>query len=47
MQEKEMKESEGKIQNLQEHVKSIRDTYNKLLDDRAKAKNTIWLFQLK
>lgn len=41
MQEKEMKESEEKIHNLQKHVQSIRETYNKLLDDRAKAKNQI------
>jgi hypothetical protein len=39
MQEKEMKESEEKIHSLQEHVRLINQTYHKLMDDRAKAKN--------
>lgn len=40
-QEEEMQESEAKIQNLTENIKQIRETYNKLLEDRAKAKTTI------
>lgn len=41
MQEEEYQENESKIQGLSDHIKNIRDTYNKLLDDRAKAKNAI------
>jgi hypothetical protein len=36
-----MQESEAKISNLTDHIKTIRETYNKLIDDRAKAKTTI------
>ena len=40
-QEEEMQESEAKVSNLTEHIKVIKETYNKLLDDRQKAKTTI------
>ena len=40
-QEEEMQESEAKIANLTDHIKVIRETYNKLIEDRAKAKTTI------
>ena len=36
-----MQESEARVSNLTEHIKAIRETYNKLLDDRQKAKTTI------
>jgi hypothetical protein len=36
-----MQESEAKVSNLTEHIKVIKETYNKLLDDRQKAKTTI------
>lgn len=41
MQEAEQDEAEAKIQTLSEHIKNIRETYNKLLDDRVKAKTAI------
>jgi ornithine carbamoyltransferase len=40
-QEQEQAESEAKIQSLMENIKAIKDTYNKLMDDRMKAKNSI------
>jgi len=36
-----MQESEAKVTNLTEHIKAIRETYNKLIEDRQKAKTTI------
>jgi hypothetical protein len=41
MQEGEQAEAEAKIHALSEHIKTIKDTYNKLLEDRVKAKNAI------
>jgi hypothetical protein len=41
MQENEQDDNEAKIQTLAEHIKTIRETYNKLLDDRVKAKSAI------
>ncbi len=41
MQDGEQEENEAKSQTLAEHIKTIRETYNKLLDDRVKAKSAI------
>ena len=32
---------ESKINNLTEHIRAIKETYNKLIDDRNKAKSAI------
>ena len=40
-QEQEHEESDSKISNLTEHIKAIKETYNKLIDDRNKAKTAI------
>jgi hypothetical protein len=39
--DEEVEEGESKISNLTEHIRSIKETYNKLIDDRNKAKSTI------
>ena len=41
MQDGEQDDNEAKISTLAEHIKTIRETYNKLLDDRVKAKSAI------
>ena len=40
-QEEEHEASDNKISNLSEHIKAIKETYSKLVEDRNKAKTAI------
>lgn len=37
-----MQEEENYMEALQENIKTIKDTYNKMIDERNKAKSQIW-----